>query len=110
MDFALIMFVLLLVTGGIWLLDRFALAARYLSGWRIQLDRILQGPRKIKLDGRAVPHLAIDAEMTMASLGEAVDHGKSQAGPLSDRLGGEERINRFSHHLGRPVSETLMTT
>ncbi len=28
MDFALIMFVLLLVTGGIWLLDRFALAAR----------------------------------------------------------------------------------
>jgi len=27
MDFALIMFVLLLVTGGIWLLDRFALAA-----------------------------------------------------------------------------------
>jgi len=28
MDFALIMFVLLLVTGGIWLLDRFALAAK----------------------------------------------------------------------------------
>ena len=28
MDFALIMFVLLVVTGGIWLLDRFALAAR----------------------------------------------------------------------------------
>jgi signal peptidase I len=28
MDFALILFVLLLVTGGIWLLDRFALAAR----------------------------------------------------------------------------------
>ncbi len=32
MDFALIMFVLLLVTGGIWLLDRFALAARRGSG------------------------------------------------------------------------------
>lgn len=28
MDFALIMFVLLLITGGIWLLDRFALAAK----------------------------------------------------------------------------------
>jgi len=28
MDFALIMFVLLVVTGGIWLLDRYALAAR----------------------------------------------------------------------------------
>ncbi|MCR4297826.1 MAG: signal peptidase I [Gallionella sp.] len=28
MDFALILFVLLLVTGGIWLLDRFALAAK----------------------------------------------------------------------------------
>ena len=28
MDFALIMFVLLLVTGGVWLLDRFALAAK----------------------------------------------------------------------------------
>jgi signal peptidase I len=32
MDFALIMFVLLLVTGGIWLLDRFALASRRGSG------------------------------------------------------------------------------
>ncbi|MDO8349780.1 MAG: signal peptidase I [Gallionella sp.] len=32
MDFALIMFVLLLVTGGIWLLDRFALAAKRGSG------------------------------------------------------------------------------
>jgi signal peptidase I len=32
MDFALIMFVLLLVTGVIWLLDRFALAARRESG------------------------------------------------------------------------------
>jgi signal peptidase I len=32
MDFALIMFVLLLVTGFIWLLDRFALAARRGSG------------------------------------------------------------------------------
>src|SRR5674476_1511512 len=32
MDFALIMFVLLLVTGGVWLLDRFALAARRGSG------------------------------------------------------------------------------
>ena len=32
MDFALIMFVLLLVTGGIWLLDRFTLAARRGSG------------------------------------------------------------------------------
>src|SRR3989338_1124575 len=28
MDFALILFVLLLVTGGVWLLDRFALAAQ----------------------------------------------------------------------------------
>src|SRR3990170_1570751 len=28
MDFALIMFVLLVVTGGVWLLDRYALAAR----------------------------------------------------------------------------------
>jgi signal peptidase I len=32
MDFSLIMFVLLLVTGGIWLLDRFALAAKRGSG------------------------------------------------------------------------------
>lgn len=32
MDFALIMFVLLLVTGGIWLLDRFALSAKRGSG------------------------------------------------------------------------------
>ena len=32
MDFALIMFVLLLVTGAIWLLDRFALAAKRGSG------------------------------------------------------------------------------
>ena len=32
MDFALIMFVLLLVTGGIWLLDRFALAGKRASG------------------------------------------------------------------------------
>jgi len=32
MDFALIMFVLLLLTGGIWLLDRFALAAKRGSG------------------------------------------------------------------------------
>jgi signal peptidase I len=32
MDFALIMFVLLLVTGGIWLLDRFALVAKRGSG------------------------------------------------------------------------------
>jgi signal peptidase I len=32
MDFALIMFVLLLVTGGIWLLDRFTLAAKRGSG------------------------------------------------------------------------------
>jgi signal peptidase I len=32
MDFALIMFVLLLVTGGIWLLDRFSLAAQRGSG------------------------------------------------------------------------------
>jgi len=32
MDFALIMFVLLLVTGGIWLLDRLALAAKRGSG------------------------------------------------------------------------------
>ncbi len=32
MDFALIMFVLLLVTGGVWLLDRFALAAKRGSG------------------------------------------------------------------------------
>lgn len=32
MDFALIMFVLLLVTGAIWLLDRFALAARRGAG------------------------------------------------------------------------------
>ncbi|MDP1939930.1 MAG: signal peptidase I, partial [Gallionella sp.] len=28
MDFALILFILLLVTGGIWLLDRFALAGK----------------------------------------------------------------------------------
>ena len=28
MDFALILFVLLLVTGGIWLLDRFVLASK----------------------------------------------------------------------------------
>lgn len=32
MDFALIMFVLLLVTGGIWLLDRFVLSAKRGSG------------------------------------------------------------------------------
>ncbi|MDO9012753.1 MAG: signal peptidase I [Gallionella sp.] len=32
MDFALIMFVLLLITGGIWLLDHFALAAKRGSG------------------------------------------------------------------------------
>ncbi|PJC03780.1 MAG: signal peptidase I [Gallionellales bacterium CG_4_9_14_0_8_um_filter_55_61] len=32
MDFALILFVLLLVSGGIWLLDRFALAARRADG------------------------------------------------------------------------------
>ncbi len=32
MDFALVLFVLLLVTGGIWLLDRYALAAKRGSG------------------------------------------------------------------------------
>ena len=32
MDFALIMFVLLLVTGSIWLLDRYVLAAKRGSG------------------------------------------------------------------------------
>jgi signal peptidase I len=32
MDFALILFVLLLITGGVWLLDRFALAAKRGSG------------------------------------------------------------------------------
>ncbi len=32
MDFALIMFALLIVTGGVWLLDRFALASRRGSG------------------------------------------------------------------------------
>jgi signal peptidase I len=32
MDFELIMFLLLLVTGGVWLLDRFALASRRASG------------------------------------------------------------------------------
>src|SRR3990167_7242888 len=32
MDFALILFMLLLVTGGIWLLDRFVLAAKRGSG------------------------------------------------------------------------------
>ncbi|NCN23278.1 MAG: signal peptidase I, partial [Gallionella sp.] len=32
MDFALILFVLLLVSGGIWLLDRFALAAKRADG------------------------------------------------------------------------------
>ena len=71
------------------------------NGRSIQIDRILQGPRQIKLDGRALSHLAVDAEMTTALLGEAVDHGKSQAGSLSDRLGGEEWIDRFGHHVRR---------
>ena len=44
MDFALIMFVLLLVTGGIWLLERFVLAAKRGSGvaepWWVEYAKV----------------------------------------------------------------------
>ena len=39
--------------------------------------------------------------MPAALLCEAIDHGKSETRPLSDRLRGEERIDRFGNHFRR---------
>ena len=66
-----------------------------------QNHRVLQGAGQIKLDGRAVPDLAIDAKMAAGLLGEAINHRESQAGTLADRLGREERIDRLRHNFGR---------
>src|SRR5579871_2564286 len=50
------------------------------------------GAREIEFDGRAVTDLAVDFEMAIGLLGEAIDHAEAKPGPLALLLGREERF------------------
>ena len=46
-------------------------------------------------------HLALDLDLAVHGLHDAVDHGQSESAALAGRLGGEERIVDPLHHVGR---------
>jgi hypothetical protein len=56
--------------------------------------------RKIDLESRALPYLAIDPDVSFALLDDAIDCRKSQARPFAVLLGGEERLEDAG---GRPI-------
>src|ERR1700692_1875573 len=55
--------------------------------------------RRIKLDRRSTPHLAVDGDVAVGLPGKSLDHRKPEPGALPDRLGGEERIEGARRHL-----------
>ena len=59
-------------------------------------------PRQVDLEGRAVPRLALDRDVTAALLDDAVDGGQPEAGALARLLGREERLE--DARLRRPAS------
>src|SRR6202163_4176885 len=55
--------------------------------------------RQIKLDRGPPPYLAVDRDVAVRLPRKSIDHRKPQPGALSDRFGGEERIEGARHHL-----------
>ncbi len=48
--------------------------------------------RQVDPDRGAPADLAVDPDMPLRLIGEAIDHREAQSGALADRLGGEERV------------------
>src|SRR5690606_40160845 len=54
---------------------------------------------------RTVPHLAVNPDVAARLFDEAVHHGKSEAGTLAFRLGGEKRLEYlFENVLGNAAA------
>ena len=67
--------------------------------------------RKQDLEARALPGLAVHADVTPALGDDAVGRGQPQAGALAQGLGGEERLEqmrRVSSSMPSPVSLRVM--
>ena len=68
--------------------------------------------RKVQVHGRALADVARDARVAARLTHETVHHGQTEAAALADFLGGEERLERALHDVGRharPVSATSST-
>ena len=57
--------------------------------------------RQVQAHHRPVADFGIDPDLATGLLGEAVDHRQAESGALSDRLGGEERVEGAGDHLRR---------
>ena len=59
------------------------------------------GARQIDGNGRAAADLALDADLAARLVGETEDLAEAEAGPLADRLGGEEGLEGALAHVRR---------
>ena len=64
-------------------------------------------PRQIDFDGRAFANLAVDFDVAARLLDEAVDLRESEAGAVSDILGGKEGVEGLRHHVGRHADAVI---
>ena len=78
-------------------------AALHRRGWQHLGRAVIHsgGARQIELHAGAVALLAVDLDVPVGLLDEAVDHAETKAGSLADFLGGEERIEHPFQVLGR---------
>ena len=84
--------------------DGLALASRRARHGLLARDRRRQRRQvagQVEVDGRAFAHHRMDAGVAARLAGETIDHRQTQAGALSDRLGGEERVEGLGQGLGR---------
>src|SRR5580693_8116888 len=55
---------------------------------------------QIKLDGSALPEFTVDLRVPLGLPRKSINHRKSKAGSLADRLGREKRFERARHRVG----------
>src|ERR1700676_1945104 len=63
--------------------------------------------REIEFDGRAFANFAVNFDVAARLLGETVDLGQTQAGPVPNILSCEERIEGFRQHVRRHPTSTI---
>ena len=67
----------------------------------LDLLGIADQPRQIDLHRRAGARLAVDLDMALRLLDEAIDLAEPEPGAFAGRFGGEKRIERARRHVGR---------
>src|SRR6185437_639081 len=76
-------------------------AARHVDGGAPLVVGRRVAARQVEPDGRPAANLAVDLDVAVRLLDEAVDHAEAEPGALADLFGGEERLEHALQDLRR---------